>query len=244
MHISTSQTCDYPIMSTDSNPNETGSPLNTIPFVINGIPSNSFIHDGWSVEDSRPYCCPACGFYLTHRQRTLLSLFLVCQDTTLQSIPLVSNPFSFGMPNMMSQLSSSIPTTNANPSFGPRVMAPPHAPLSFGGGHIPQTNPTVGGQPPFSSRSNPSLNAPRWSTQLSKHVTSHIPSFPPLPSMPILTNSFFMKNPSLSSGVPPRGSHFHTLGNPHPRAPPAGGSVYNPHYTSSTGMVPIQPFMK
>jgi hypothetical protein len=62
-----------------------------------------------------------------------------------QSIPSVSNPFSFGMPNMTLQLSFSIPKTNANPSFGHAGMAPPYAPVSFGGGHIPQTNPTVGG---------------------------------------------------------------------------------------------------
>jgi hypothetical protein len=81
-----------------------------------------------------------------------------------QSRPYVSNPFSFGMPNMMSQISSSIPTTNANPSFGPGGMAPLHIPLSFGGVHIPQMTPTVGGQPPFSFVSNRSFNAPGWST--------------------------------------------------------------------------------
>jgi hypothetical protein len=91
-----------------------------------------------------------------------------------QSIPSVSNPFSFGMPNMTSQLSSSIPVTNANPSFGPGGMAPLHTPLSFGGGHIPQMNPMVGGQPPFSFGSNPSLNAPGWSTQPGGQVTSYI----------------------------------------------------------------------
>jgi len=54
-----------------------------------------------------------------------------------QYITLVSDPFSFGIPNIMSQLSSSIPVTNENPSFGLGAMTPPHAPLSFGGGHIP-----------------------------------------------------------------------------------------------------------
>jgi hypothetical protein len=82
---------------------------------------------------------------------------------------------------MTSQLSSSIPTTNANPSFGPGGMAPPHTPLSFGGGHIPQMNPTVGGQPPFSSGSNPSLNAPGWSTQPGDKP---LPIFHPFPLLP------------------------------------------------------------
>jgi hypothetical protein len=48
---------------------------------------------------------------------------------------------------------------NANPSFGHGGMTPSHTHLSFGGSKIPQTNPTIGGQTPFSFRSNPSLNA-------------------------------------------------------------------------------------
>jgi hypothetical protein len=54
------------------------------------------------------------------------------------------------MPNMTSQLSSSIPTTNLNPSFGSRGTTPPYGPFPFGGGHIPQMNPTVGGWNPLS----------------------------------------------------------------------------------------------
>jgi hypothetical protein len=54
-----------------------------------------------------------------------------------QSIPLVSKPFYLGMPNMTSQISSSILGNNANLSLGPGGMAPPHTPLSFGVGHIP-----------------------------------------------------------------------------------------------------------
>jgi hypothetical protein len=50
---------------------------------------------------------------------------------------------------MTSQFSSSIPVNNTNPSIGPGGMAPLHIPLSFGGAHIPQMNPTVGSQPPF-----------------------------------------------------------------------------------------------
>jgi hypothetical protein len=102
--------------------------------------------------------------------------------------------FSFGMPHVTLQISSSIPATNANPSVGPGGMAPPHTPLSFGGGHIPQMNPTIGGQPPFPPRSNPSLNAPGWSAQPGGQATSYIPSFPPSSSMSILTNTFFMTN--------------------------------------------------
>jgi hypothetical protein len=42
-HISTSQTCDYRVMSTESNLNETRSPSMHIPSVISGIPSTPSI---------------------------------------------------------------------------------------------------------------------------------------------------------------------------------------------------------
>jgi hypothetical protein len=52
-----------------------------------------------------------------------------------------------------------------------------------------------------------------------------------------------MTNPFLSSGFPPGGGQFHTLGNPQPGATPTGGNIYNPHHNIPTGMVPIQPLM-
>jgi hypothetical protein len=61
--------------------------------------------------------------------------------------------------------------------------------------------------------------------------------------MSIPSNTFIMVNPPLSSEVPSEGSQFHTMGNPQPEAPLAGGNIYNPHYVDSVGMVPIQPFM-
>jgi hypothetical protein len=143
----------------------------------------------------------------------------------------------------MSQLSSFILVTNANPSFGPGRMAPPYAPLSFVGGHIPQTNPTVGGWPPLSSRPNTSFNAPRWSSQPGRQVTSYIPSFTPFSSMLIPKNTFIMGNPPLSSGVPSGVSQFHAMGNPYPGASSTRGNVYDPHYVVFAGMLPIQPFM-
>jgi hypothetical protein len=38
-YISTSHTCDYPVMSTDSNPNDKGILSTPIPYMISGIPS-------------------------------------------------------------------------------------------------------------------------------------------------------------------------------------------------------------
>jgi hypothetical protein len=156
---------------------------------------------------------------------------------------MASIPFSYGMSNITSQFSSSIPATNTNPSIGLGGMAPLHIPFSFGGAHIPQTTPTVGIQPPFHPGSNPSPNAPRWSGQLSGEAHVYVTSFTPTPSKLIPANKFGMTNPPLSSGFPPRGGHFHTLGNPQPGATSARGNIYKPHYNIPTGMVPNQPLM-
>jgi len=56
--------------------------------------------------------------------------------------------------------------TNENPSFGSWGTTPPYVPFSFGGGHIPQGAPTVGGWNPPSFRPNPSFNALGWSAQM------------------------------------------------------------------------------
>jgi len=137
------------------------------------------------------------------------------------------------MLNFTSQFSSSIPASNPNISIGLRGIAPPHTPFSFGGAHIPQTTPTVGGLPPFHPRSNLGTNAPRWSG----------PSFMPTSSVLILNKTFGMKNPSLSSRFTPRGGLFHTLGNPQPRGTPSRSIFYNPHQKIPTGMVPNHPLM-
>jgi hypothetical protein len=99
-------------------------------------------------------------------------------DHSTQSMPWASNPFSFGMPDMTSHLSSSVSMANVNPSFGSGGTTPPYVPFSFGGGHIPQVTPTVGGWNPPSSGPNPSFNAPGWSAQMGGQFTSYIcPSF-------------------------------------------------------------------
>jgi hypothetical protein len=115
---------------------------------------------------------------------------------------------------MKLQLSPSIPMNNENPSFVPRGITPPYDPLSFGGGHIPKMNTAVGGWPPFSSRSNPSLNDPGWISQSSRQVTSYILSFSHSPSMLILKNESIMVNLPSSSRVLSRGSQFDDMGNP------------------------------
>jgi hypothetical protein len=145
---------------------------------------------------------------------------------------MASSPFSYGMLKFTSQFSNSIPVAGTNTSIGLGGTNPPHTPFSFGGTHVPQMTPTIGGFPPF-----------RWSNQPGGQATAHIPSFTPTSSVLILTNTFGMMNPPLSSGFTPGGGQFHTLGNPQPGATPAGGSFYNPHQNIPTGMVPNQPLM-
>jgi hypothetical protein len=146
------------------------------------------------------------------------------------------------MPNLTSQFSSSIPTTNTNPSIGRGGMVLPHIPLLFGGAHIPQANPMVGSQPSFPPRFNPILNVPGWSNQLGGQAPAYISSFPPSSSTLIPTNMFGMMNPPLSSIFTLVGGQFHT-GNPNPRSPLDGGNVYNPHYNIPTCMVPTPLFI-
>jgi hypothetical protein len=229
-------------MSTKSSLKDIGSPSTHIPYGVNGTPSTPstaivvvmevlFLTPIRHVVATQPIVTNPFG-----------SLFGM-PGYNAQSIPSVSNPFSFGMTNVTLQLSSSIPTNNENTSLGPGGMAPPHIPLSFGGAHIPQTTPTVGIQPHFPPRSNPSINTLGWNSQPRKQDISYILSFPPSSSILISMNTFFMKNPPLTSIFPPRGSQSHAMGNPQPGATPAGGNVYNPHYVIPTGMVPLHPLM-
>jgi hypothetical protein len=65
-YISTSQTCDYPVMGTESSLNDTGSPSTPIPSVVSGIPSTPSATMVVVSRGSHPYSYPACGFYSTH----------------------------------------------------------------------------------------------------------------------------------------------------------------------------------
>jgi hypothetical protein len=163
-YISTSQTRDHLVMSTESDPNVSGSPSTPISSVISGIPSTPSSSMVWVPEVPSSSATQPMSSTRPTGTNPFRSLFGMSSHDS-QSIPSTSNPFSFGMPDMTSQLSSSISTTNVNPSFGSGGTTPPYVPFSFGGGHIPQVNPTVGGWNPLSSRPNPSFNALGWSAQ-------------------------------------------------------------------------------
>jgi hypothetical protein len=200
-------------MSTESSQKHTGSPSTPIPTVANGtsyMPSTTMV-----VVLKVPVITLV---RLVVNTKTIImspfgSLFSSSGYNT-RSIPSASSPFSYGMLNFTSQFSSSIPTSNLNPIIGLGGMAPPHIPLSFGGAHIPQTNPMVGSLPPSHLGSNPSINSLGWSGQPSGQYASYVPSFTPTPSTLISTNMFGMTNTPLSSGFPPERGQFHTMGNP------------------------------
>jgi hypothetical protein len=150
-HTSTYQTCGHTSMSTESSQKDIGSPLTPIPTIVNGTPSTpsttmvvvSEVHVITPIQPvvaTQPIVTNPFG-----------SLFGSSGYNT-QSIPMASIPFSYGMLNLTSQFSSSIPLMNTNPSIGLGGMDPPHIPLSFGGAHIPQMTPMVGIQPPFHPR--------------------------------------------------------------------------------------------
>jgi hypothetical protein len=205
-------------MSTESSQKDTRSPLTPIPTIVNGTPSTP--STTMVVVSEVPIITLVCP--IVNTQPIATNPFgSLCHSLgyNIQSIPMASSPFSYGMPNFTLQFSSSIPTSSR---IGLGGMAPPHTPFSFGGAHVPQMTPTVGGLPPINPGSNPGPNAFGWSNQPGGQATSYIPSFTPTSSVPIPTNTFGMTNPPLSSGFTPGGGQFHTLGNPQPGATPAG----------------------
>jgi hypothetical protein len=129
-------------------------------------------------------------------------------------MPLVSNPFSFGRPNMTLHKPSSIPTSNFNASFGSGGTSPPYNPFPFGGGHIIQPFPLVGGWNTPSSEPNPSYGFQGWNGKMGGGSTLYILSVYPSSTMPMTMNTFIMENPPQTSGVALGGNQFYNIGNP------------------------------
>jgi hypothetical protein len=130
---------------------------------------------------------------------------------------------------------------------------PPYSPFVFGGGHIPQPTPMVGGWNPPSFGPNPSFTFLGESTQMGGPSTYYILSIYPSSTMSIPMNSFLMADLLLSSDVSSRGSQFYSMGNPLHGVPSSGGNMY-PHLSNHchvsfssqatfSVMMPLQPFM-
>jgi hypothetical protein len=108
----------------------------------------------------------------------------------VQSIPMASSPFSYGMPNFTSQFSNSIPAVGPNASIGLGGSTPPYTPFSFGGSQIPQMTPNMGGIPAFNPGSNPPTSG--WNSQPGGQASAQVPSYNPTSSTQIPTNTFGM----------------------------------------------------
>jgi hypothetical protein len=130
----------------------------------------------------------------------------------VQSIPMASSPFSYGMSNFTSHFSISILVVVPNSSIGLGGTKPTYTPFSFGGSQIPQTTPNMGGIPSFNPESNPLAFG--WRNQPGGQSSSQVPSYTITSLVSILTNMFGMTNPPLSSRFTPGGGQFHTLGKP------------------------------
>jgi hypothetical protein len=134
-YISTSQAHDCPTMSIESDMNVSGSSLTPISFVISGVPLNTLSSMVWMLEATSSNVTQP----MVSAQPVGINPFLFpsgISNHSTQSIPLATNPFSFGISDMTAHLSSSISSSYVNPSFGSKGMMP-HSPFSFGGGHIP-----------------------------------------------------------------------------------------------------------
>jgi hypothetical protein len=75
----------------------------------------------------------------------------------VQSIPMASSPFSYGIPNFTLQFSTAIPAIGPNASLILGGTTPYYTPFPFFRSHIPETNPNVGSFFVLNPRSNPSM---------------------------------------------------------------------------------------
>jgi hypothetical protein len=140
-------------MSTELIHQDTNIPLTPTPTIVNGTPLTPsttmvvasgapIITASHPIVNTQPISTNPFGF-LGHSH-----------GYNVQSIPMDSGPFSYGMSNFTSQFSNSIPTAGPNASIGLGGTIPPYTPFSFGGSQILQMTPAVGGIPSFNPRSN------------------------------------------------------------------------------------------
>ena len=123
-------------MSIESSQKDIGSPSTPIPTIVNGTPSTP----STTMVVVSKFHIITHVFLIVNTQHIAMNPFgSLCHSLryNVQSIPIASSPFSYGMANFTSQFSSSIPTSNPNKSIGLGDMDPLHTPFSFGGAHIP-----------------------------------------------------------------------------------------------------------
>jgi hypothetical protein len=227
-------------MSTETSIYNTGIPLTPTPTIVNGTPSNPATT--MVVVPEAPIITIA--YPIVNAQSLALNPFGSLGHSpsyNVQSIPVPSSPFSYGMLNFTSQFSKSIPVVGPNASIGLGGTTPPYTPFSFCGYQIPQTTLNMGGIPSFNSGSNPLDSG--WRNQPRGNASAQVSSYTLTSSVLIPINMFGMTNPPLSSRFTPKGGWFHAFGNPQPGSNSTGGNFFNPHQNIPTGIMPNQPLM-
>jgi hypothetical protein len=153
-HTSTFQTCDSTRMNTELSHQNTGIPSTPTSTIFNGTPSTPattmvVVPEAPIISTTRP---------IVNDQSIALNPLGSLGHSSgynVQSIPIASSPFSYGMPNFTSQFLNSIPVVGPDASIGLGGITPPYTPFSFGGSQIHQMTPTMGDIPSFNPRSNP-----------------------------------------------------------------------------------------
>ena len=131
-HTSTYQTCDSTRMSTELSHQNTGSPSTPTPTIFNGTPSTLVtimvvVSEAPIITISSP---------IVNSQSLASNPFGSIGHSlgyNVQSIPMASSPFSYGMLKFTSQFSNSIPVVGPNVRIGLGGTNPPCTPFSFGG---------------------------------------------------------------------------------------------------------------
>ena len=127
-HTSTIQTCDSTRMSIEPSLDNNGSPSTPTPLIVNGTPLSPsttmvVVLEATIITISHP---------IVNAQSLALNSFGSLGHSpryNVQSIPMASSPFSYGMPKFTSHFSNSIPVVGPNASIGLGGTTPPYTPF-------------------------------------------------------------------------------------------------------------------
>jgi hypothetical protein len=213
-HTSTVQTCDYTRMSTEPSLQNTGSPSNPTPTIVNGTPSTPTptIVNGTPLTPATTVVVVLEAPIITMDRHIVNTQYLASKPFgslghspgyNVHSNPMASDPFSNGMTKFTSHFVNSIRVVGPNYSIGIGGTTPPYTPFLFVGSQIHQTNPNMGGIHVFNPGYNPL--ASWWNNQPREQDSTQVSSYAPTSSMSILTNIFGMTNQPIYSRFTPRG---------------------------------------
>jgi hypothetical protein len=141
-------------MITEPSHKDIGIPLNPTRTIVNGTPLTPattmvVVLEAHIITMARP---------ILNAQSLDSNLFWSPGHLTrynVQSIPMDSSPFSYGMSNYTLEFSNAIPVVGPNVNIRIGGTTPPYTPFLFGGSQIPQMTPNMGGIPSFKPGSNP-----------------------------------------------------------------------------------------